>query len=238
MDLAISNLAWNSIEELPNQPLYIECVFAKIGNVTELNTDTLDQWAKKYLAKNYTPYSVQSINFNSPIEVFAYDELNKNYYSKIIELSKFLNLKRIVFGSPGIRKGKLNSDILKYIDDLLQPSDIYWCIEPNSKFYKGEYFFNIAEIVDFLDSEKFSNIKTMLDTHNSFLEDKNPNEEYVRYKKYIEHIHISEINLGPLSNFTFHSDFANTLKEKEYSKVVTYESKTMDGVDKFLKIYR
>ena len=79
-------------------------------------------------------------------------------------------IKIIVFGSPSLRKGDKNIllNIFDSIDDKLKEKQIYLCVEPNSSYYGGEYYCSLDEIVP--DIKKFSNIKTMIDTHNLILE--------------------------------------------------------------------
>ena len=83
----------------------------------------------------------------------------------------------MVFGSPNMRKGIIDdslSKIFKRIDESLNNTNITLVIEPNSKVYNGDYFHNIKEIVDFIENNKFINIKTMIDTHNLELEGYDP----------------------------------------------------------------
>ncbi len=83
------------------------------------------------------------------------------------------------------------------------------CIEPNSKYYGGEYFFTIKEIVNFITLNNFCNIKTMVDTHNLLLENQNIEESIYNFKDHIKHIHISEINL---SEINFNYELINLIK--------------------------
>lgn len=241
MDLAISNLAWNNLEEIKNTNIkYIECVFSKIKDINELTEADVLKWNDEVRKSGFIPYSVQSINFNSPIKKFTYDEVNVNFYDKIINFCSLLGLKRIVYGSPTIRSGEVDQGVLnlfKYIDSKLKGSELIWCIEPNSRFYKGDYFFDVEEIVNFLKEKNFNNVKTMIDTHNGILENRNIENDIVKYKDYVEHIHISEKNLMPLENLQFHKEVSNTLKHINYNKVITYETKFLQNIQEFVKIY-
>lgn len=55
----------------------------------------------------------------------------------------------------------------------------------------------------------------------------------------INHIHVSEKNLNPLTDFVFHTNFATKLK---YNGIVTYEvmkcEKIIDSIKKFYEIYK
>ena len=115
-------------------------------------------------------------------------------------------------------------------------------IEPNSKIYGGEYFFTVSEITDFITSNGFKNIKTMIDTHNLILEDDDPIDVLKTHINYIGHIHISEIKLEPIKNIEFHTKFSSQLKEMKYDKIITYEvmkcEQIMDSVKEFYEIYK
>ena len=128
-----------------------------------------------------------------------------NHVQKLIEYSKILGIKVLVFGSPALRKvgGYTFSNLhetFNKIDALLDGTDIVFCIEPNSKIYGGEFFYTIKEIVSFLSTFNYKNIVTMCDTHNSWLEGQDPNDELTKYKDYIKHIHISEVNLDIITD--------------------------------------
>lgn len=150
----------------------------------------------------------------------------------------------MVFGSPTMRNGMVNdslSKIFKRIDESLNNTGITITIEPNSKVYGGNYFHNITEIVNFIENNKFVNIKTMIDTHNLKLEGYDPIIELRKYYDYINHIHISEIKLVPIINSETHINFANELKNLGYDKIITYEVLKCDNIEseikKFVEIY-
>ena len=241
MKLAVSQLAWNKIEEIKDYNIsLIECVFSKIKDINIITDNDITQWCDRLLHESIKPYAVQSINYGSCINAFKYDEENKNYYKKIIELAKIAKLKRIIFGSPTLRRGSVDQsvvDILKYIDSLLEDTDIIWCIEPNAKIYGGMYFHTIEDIVTFLEKHCFKNIKTMLDTHNGILECRDNIVDIKMFNSYITHIHVSEENLAPLHNLDYHKQFATFLKQCNYNHIVTYECKSLTNIQSFIDIY-
>jgi sugar phosphate isomerase/epimerase len=170
--------------------------------------------------------SIQSIFYKTNINSLDETEKIINHLQTIISISKLLKFDKVVFGSPKIRK-VTNLESLKnlfhLIDDLFDKNNLYFLIEPNSKYYGGDFFFELSEIVEFLKENDFKKIKTMIDTHNSFLENSNPIDDIINYFEYIEHIHISENNLNPLQNLNFHQEFSNLLLDKGYNKIITYE---------------
>jgi sugar phosphate isomerase/epimerase len=158
-----------------------------------------------------------------------------------------LGVKVLVFGSPGLRKkteGWEDSlvEIFTYVDNILVDADIKVLIEPNTSSYGGEFFHKVSEIVGFIDSNDLKNVRTMIDTHNSILENEDPNVELVEYFNYIEHIHISEPKLVVIKDDEFHNTFSNTIKNSEYKKTITYEvmksEELIPSIEIFSKIYK
>lgn len=253
MNLAISNFAWDYDESEDffsflneNNINLVELVLTKYKNWNDLNDNEILKY-KEYINKfNIKIYSLQSIFFNVDCSI---DEKNKiiTHLKKLIDYSEILNVKKIVFGSPNLRKKSVNFeenlfDIFFEIDKYLNGKSISLIIEPNSKIYKGEFFFTVEEIVNYINLNKFNNIKTMIDTHNSVLENKNPIDELNKYFNFIDHIHISEPELKLLHDFDLHEKFSNELKKLKYNKTLTYEVKKSDNIKNsiliFNKIYK
>jgi sugar phosphate isomerase/epimerase len=204
MKFGITNLAWEeknvaSIENQLKKFDYFETVFLRrnIGSY----------------------YSTQSIFYGSNIKSFSDDNVLE-YLNFVIDECLKCGIKIIVFGSPSLRKGNKNIllKIFDLIDNKLKESKIYLCVEPNSKYYGGEYYHSLDEIVP--DIEKYSNVKTMIDTHNLILEGENIIEQYKKYSDYIKHIHISAIE-----DWNKYYEFVDFLKKECYNYGITYELK-------------
>lgn len=183
-------------------------------------------------------YSVQSIFYGSDIKSFNDKEV-LSYINYIIEECYRCNIQIIVFGSPSLRKGSKENllDVFRLINDSLREKKIYLCVEPNSKYYGGDYYYTLSEIV--ADIEKYSNIKTMIDTHNLLLEGEDIFDQYQKYSEHIKHIHISEKDLVPIKNWSLYKDYISFLKQAEYRHGITYELKQCKNIiseaKKFLK---
>jgi len=254
MNLALSNFAWDNDESkvifktLKNNDINnIECVLTKIKPWNDLTIDDIKNYKKELKKQKITPYSIQSLFYNVDTDNLCNIEKNIPHIKRLIEYSKILGIKILVLGSPNLRKKidnweKLIVKFFNEVDLLLEDTDIKLLIEPNSKVYNGEYFFKVSEIVEFINKNKFKNISTMIDTHNSVLENKNPNIEYVNYSKYIKHIHISEPKLKVIEDNEFHKDFSDTLKKNKYNGVITYEvlkcDEIINNISTFSKIYK
>ena len=184
-------------------------------------------------------YSTQSIFYGSNIKSFDDDNIIE-YLNFVIDECSKCGIKIIVFGSPSLRKGNKNIllNIFDCIDGRLNENGIYLCVEPNSKYYGGEYYYSLNQIVP--DIEKYSNIKTMIDTHNLILEGENIIEQYKKYSDYIKHIHISEKDLKPIKDWSKYYEFVDLLREQCYSYGITYELKPPENIieesNKFLEL--
>lgn len=236
MKLAISNLASNNTSDIACNVSLIECVFSKIGDIMKLDANQVIAW-KNSLPANLTPYSVQSITYGCSLQDFSYLPQNTVVVDKILELARALNLQRLVFGSPGIRKGAPDANMFAYIDEQLTGSNMVFCIEPNARTYGGEYFFDVEEIAAFLDTHKFKNIATMIDTHNSWLEHRCTVDDIHMHRDVIQHVHSSETNLQGFTSIDAHAMIAQALNAAGYDHVVTLESHNLHGVEEFVKIY-
>lgn len=251
MKIAVSNLAWDKED---NEDIFkifnqlginrIETVFSKIDSWYILHSNSILDF--KLLLDKYgiKTESTQSLFFN--IESKLDDEkFIISHFIRIIEYSKLLGINILVFGSPNLRKLKDKESlvkILKYLDKILDGTSIEISIEPNSKVYGGEFFFSLSEIISFIEENNFENIKTMIDTHNLILEGYDPNLEILNNFKYINHIHISETGLSVLKDIKFHEKFSKTIKDINYSGIITYEvvksDDVIDSISLFSNIYK
>lgn len=254
MKLSLSNFAWDiqesksTFEELEEIGFKsIEGVLTKIASWEELSVDRLLSYKDSLKSHGLSLLSLQSLFYDVKCDSILDEENFINHFKKIIEYSKHLSVNTLVFGSPSLRKRTMGWEsrlpsIFSEIDNLLEGSSVQLVIEPNSKIYGGEYFFTVSEITDFITSNGFKNIKTMIDTHNLILEDDDPIDVFKTHINYIGHIHISEIKLEPIKNIEFHTKFSSQLKEMKYDKIITYEvmkcEQIMDSVKEFYEIYK
>lgn len=216
MKFGISNLSWNlEDDKLVKSNLtdydYIETIFSRISH-------------------GY--YSTQSIFYGSDVSSFENYSSTFNRLNHVIDECKKYQVKVIVFGSPSLRKGSKTNllEIFNQIDSKLKEYGIYLCIEPNSRYYGAKYYYTLSEIVD--DIKNFSNIRTMIDTHNLILENISVTDSFLKYKKYIKHIHFSEKDLVPISDYSFYYNLIDFLKNEQYNEGITYELKLTDNIIK------
>jgi sugar phosphate isomerase/epimerase len=162
----------------------------------------------------------------------------------VFDICKEFNIEKIVLGAPLLRKNNNIEELISlftYLDLKLNHTNQVLLLEPNSKYYNGDYFFTVAEIVSFIQKNNFNNIKTMIDTHNIILENQSPSNIFTEYYSYIDHIHISEINLESFKPSNYHYELSNKLKEFNYKGLVIYECKKsnslIEDIKTFSKIY-
>lgn len=214
MKFGISNLSWKCEDDLhiKNNLIgydYVETIFSRLS---------------------YGYYSVQSIFYNSEVKTFEDFESTLKRMNFVIESCRVCEIKIIVFGSPLLRKGSKKKllKVFEKINPKLKEYKIFLCVEPNSSYYGGDYYFTIEEILN--DIYEFSNIKTMIDSHNLILENKNLLDQYDKYSSYIKHCHFSEKDLLPIKNYSLYYDFVDFLKLKEYNFGITYELKYVPNI--------
>jgi sugar phosphate isomerase/epimerase len=251
MNIALSNLAWDHEDIDKTLTLlkslnikHVEGVLTKINPWSSLQETDLQGFKEKLDSYSINCSSLQSLFFGVNAKDMGDIEIITNHIKKLVNYSKLLGVKVLVMGSPILRKKtedftwKLKLiDTMKAVDDILKDTGITLVIEPNARIYKGDYFYTCTEIVDFLRIYHFSNIKTMIDTHNLLYEFADPINEYYENIFFISHIHISENNLEPISYNKFHNIFAKELFLSGYDKLITYEVKKSDNVEESIKIF-
>lgn len=247
MNLSISNLAWDhkdlesTLKILQKYKIKkVEGVLSKINKWDLIDDNELKNVKTMLESFDVGMGSIQSIFYDVNIE--SLNEKNKftQHINKLIEFSKILGFNVLVFGSPNLRNGfnyEIIVDVLKNVDVVLLENNITMCIEPNSKIYNGEYFHTITEISEFLKSNNFTNIKTMVDTHNLILEGEDPVEMIEKYFNQVHHIHVSENKLLPLSNLVFHKKFSEKIKSLKYDGIITYELLPCDNLENQIKTF-
>jgi sugar phosphate isomerase/epimerase len=246
MLLAISNLAWSVRDSnkvlaylAKNNINLIEVAPTKISDWSTVNSE-IDNFYKMVNLYNIKVYSFQSLFYKTPIQDLSDMNGVISHIETLIKYAKKIGVKVLVLGSPKLRNYIFNYNILlDQLEALFVKNNMYLCIEPNAQIYGGKYFFTVDEIVDSI--KNYSNIKTMIDTHNSVLANTDPIEEFKKYQEYVYHIHVSEIGLKPIDNISFHKNFAETLKNLLYNKVITYEllehNNLENNISIFSKIY-
>lgn len=252
MNIGLSNLAFDNsdIELLKYLPKIginnIEIVYTKHNSWDSNIDNTLDVF--KYFSNlNLNINSIQSIFYNTNINSFSQINEIKNHLKRLFNICNKLKIKRIVFGSPSFRKSYIENknyiiEVFDFIENELQNSNIKFLIEPNSRIYNTEYFYNPYEIFDFIKKNNYKNISSMIDTHNLLLENYDPIKILKENIDMIEHIHVSEHGLSSLTNIDFHYEFSESLKNTNYNGLIIFEiiknNNILENIIEFSRIYQ
>jgi sugar phosphate isomerase/epimerase len=235
MKLAISNFAWdyesNQIvfDILNSRGLdMIEGVLTKIDRWDNITDEKIILFKKLLDNNKIKMKSIQSIFYGVDCDGFHDSYRMSNHIDRVVNYCKILGVETLVLGSPALRKNVDNLEThlnktFNSIDDILKNTGITLIIEPNAKSYGGDYFFTCEEIIKFINKFNYKNIKTMIDTHNSKLENKNPVNEFNEFKEHIKHIHFSEVGLIPIQDKSFFIEFKKVLIDNKYKGIITYE---------------
>jgi sugar phosphate isomerase/epimerase len=248
MDLALSNFAWdkyyagdifNCLRE--NNITQVETILTKLKDWDKLTYIDLMNYKITLDDYNLISYSIQSLFYGVDCKITDVDVI-VSHFKRVINCAVTLGSKILVFGSPSLRQKHEGWEdalvnIFTQVDKLLEGKDIKVVIEPNASIYNGQFFHNIDEIVNFIKENNLINIRTMVDTHNSILEKRNPMSDFLDYIDYIEHIHISEPKLVPIIDKSLHLGWANIIKNSKYDKTITYEVSEHDTILDNIKIF-
>lgn len=244
MMLGVSNLAWEDNIDLQillqNNISYVEIVIPKYVAWSSTNLATLHNTIQRLASEGIQVESTQAILFGS--SVTSFDSIDfVNHIKKVSTICEKIGVHKIVLGAPTCRLGD-NSSVgflnnFHYIDKILEQRNQQLLIEPNSRVYGGSYFFTVNEILEFINVNGFSNIGTMIDTHNIILENETPYATYIKNMDRIEHIHVSEIGLTDYQHSNIHSDLANALNINNYQGLIIYEAKPSTNLAESLTLF-
>lgn len=234
MALCISNLAYSEqtkdamFDTMACHGInHVETVFSKIKPWTFLTKDDIYDYKRSLEKHGFATKSAQSLFYGYSYTLNDIDQV-LYHFERLISYSEILGIRTLVFGSPTMRKMTINykeniTTVFKILETMLIGTDITVAIEPNAKIYGGDYWHTVPEISEFLQDKYLRRIRTMVDYHNSILEDRDPSEDLLLYKKYISHVHISEPKLGKMQDISAHKKFSDTIKQVGYSGDITYE---------------
>jgi len=231
MNIGISHLAFHDTDDFKQQLPVL-----KLSGIKhlELVFNKLDQELIEITYKNdILIKSTQSVLFGSQVNSMT-EELFSTHMLGIFNKCADMGISTITLGSPKQRIRYDQSALLRTfaeLDGALDAHNITLCIEPNSKIYGGDYFLTVDEIVQFIKTGSFKNIKTMIDTHNLALEGYNPSDVYRENRSYIKHVHVSEVGLARFKSSRDHEALSLTLRDSNYEGLIIYESLPHEDID-------
>jgi sugar phosphate isomerase/epimerase len=174
-----------------------------------------------------------------------------NHFKKIVNLASKLDVKNLSIGSCPSRLHKenssliydLNLDLFKKFSQIAEKKRITISLEPVSKKY-GIYFLNdIDEVFNFVKKLNKKNVKILLDTGNCKLEKMNYKKKFKKYKKFINHVQISNqqidnFNIGVIKKelaFFKSVNFKKTLTIEHFSNSLNKLKLNQKIVEKIVK---
>lgn len=262
MKLAVSNIGWN----IRREEDYLKVLKKyKISNLEVVPLKLFKNWKnikkidilkvkKKFFKKNFKIISMQGVFFKKDYSFYEKKDLKKiiSHFKKIIFLSKYLDCKHIVFGSPKMRSGDkakhsigLSNFILviKRIKSLLKKDQIYLSIEPISKTYGCSLLNNISETINFCKKIKSKYVKVQIDTGQIIAENENL-KNFKSLEQFSKHLHISNSDLKNIVNnkklikkYLLILKKINSINFASIEMGHNYSLKEMKKAIKFAKIY-
>lgn len=261
MKLAISNIAWEKIDDFKVYNLMKKYNFIGLEiaptrffpeNPYDIDKNTLSILKENIKKENLKIISMQSILYGkNNLEVFKSEEIRQElleYLKKGIVFASTLGIKNIVFGNPKNRisySEKDNEIALEFFKKLGEFSEKYGVtigIEPNPKIYGGNFLVSTKETIEFVKKCNNKNIGLNLDL-GTMIENKEDIEILMNIPiEKISHIHISEPYLETISidNIGLHLELFEFLKRKNYKNFVSIEMKkseddNIDRIERTLK---
>jgi len=216
MRLGVSAIGWeaedhaNIVLHLPDEVELLEAVPFK---------------RHSHFSGHLQKYSAQSLFYGMDIEAFWEEDALRSCLHRLIAQAKQFGWRRMVLGSPGLRKGdpRYLMDGLADCHAQLEEVECTICIEPVARQFGGDYFFTVDEIVQSLAEYELSRVQTMIDTNSVWLEGQRPEEVLMEHFPYIAHVHVSDNHIGPIAEQTKHERFADALRGMGYSGGVVRE---------------
>jgi sugar phosphate isomerase/epimerase len=250
MKLAVSDLGFNGIESVADslQQLgieYIEIVPTKIKPYSAMRVDDIKMYRDILSDYNLKPYSFLSLFYGTDVKDISEVDKIIDHFKTLIEYAQAVDVKKLVFGSPVLRK-KITGweshlqNIFVTLDSVLKDTGVSVIIEPVSANHGAEFWHTVKEVTEFIKSNKLKHIFTMIDTNNSLTEGEDPALVYLQHQRLIKHIHITEPGFGELENLAFHMRFSNTIRN--YPDVITHEITNKEvfheSIKTFSQIYK
>ena len=210
-NLLVSELAW------PKEYDYLMETFLSLNNINDLEAvPSKRNWD---LSSYKSVYSIQSLLYNSSINIFKEQEEFISTISRILDQNS--SVKVLIFGSPKNRVYNNEECItmFKRIGELCSHKNVFFCIEHNSSKYDCNWNTTFKDVYEFVKSVNHPNIKVNLDIGNLIMEDESLLESFDI--EYVKHIQISFPYLSYYDN-KYNDYILNILKS---IKLMNYQNK-------------
>lgn len=247
MKLSISNIAWsNEYDEEMYTYLNkngIEALEIAPTRIIEKNPYEYLNDAEVFAKTIYDKFSLvissmQSIWYGRNENIFNEEDAKKlsEYTKQAIDFAEKINCKNLVFGCPKNRNNFENADeekvisFFRTIGEYAKEKNIVIAIEPNPKIYGTNFINYTCQAFEFVKKINCDGIKVNLDFGTIIENNENINEIEGNIQL-INHIHISEPNLGIIQKRESHKEFAKILKYNKYNKYISIEMKNFNDIN-------
>lgn len=247
MKLAISNIAWDSTDDLKAYQLMKKYGFEGLEIAPTRffahnpydRSDECRQLAKQLkIEYNFDVCSMQSILFGRDEKIFESPEnttLITQYLFKAIDFATAARCGNIVFGCPK-NKGVIDADSYSVAVDFFRVLGQYAAkrhtivaIEPNPAMYGTNFINYTKEAVELAKEVGSDGIKVNADLGTIIVNSEDV-EEISKNIKYINHIHISEPELMPVRERSEHRQLASFLRQEEYNGFISIEMRGPNNI--------
>lgn len=247
MNLSISNISWTNENDffmynylMEQDFLGIEIAPTRIFIDNPYNDLEKAKDFSKNLRENYglIVSSMQSIWYGRNEKLFKTNEERQvlaNYTKKAIQFANAVGCKNIVFGCPKNRVINNENDIdiaisfFKELGEYAELNNTVLSMEPNPEIYNTNFINYTSEAFDIVKKVKSNGFKVNIDL-GTIIENKEDLQIISDNIDLVNHIHISEPNLGLIQKRKIHNQLANVLKQVDYEGFISIEMGKCDNL--------
>ena len=245
MKLAISNLAWETVQDQQISDLLqahgVSAIDVATGkyfqNIAHTNAREVEAVRRWWNDRGIEIIGMQALLYGtSGLNVFGDADVQQKLLSHldaVCRVGKTLGATRLVFGSPRNRdRSSLSEEITRAVatsffhrlGDIAAGHGVNICLEPNPSCYGANFMTNSLETAAVVRSVAHPAIQMQFDTGSLTINGEDANQTLQQCAKLVGHIHLSEPNLLPLGDTdTNHAAIAETLIRHLPSHVATIE---------------
>jgi len=245
MRLAISNIAWEPVEDeiiaRLLQRYAVDAIDIAPGKYFPEPTQATDRQIAEvkgwWAGKGIEITGMQSLLFGSRgLNIFASGNVQDamlKHLGAVCRIAGGLGSVRLVFGSPKNRDRTGLSDqqaldiavpFFRRLGDIAKTNGVMICLEPNPKSYGANFMTTSADTLAVVQAVSHSNIRMQLDTGALTLNQEDPAEVILRSVNSIGHVHASEPNLIALGDGDCrHAEIASLLSRHLHEHLVSIE---------------
>lgn len=237
MQLTLSNIAID-IKDLDQLILNIK----KSSNYIEISPISIcdDFFNNLEVYKNLNTKlqieSIQSIYFKQE-QIGIQDETQfkntLNFMKKLFIWCDDLNISNIVFGNPKMKyfKNEMEkNNIDKFFSKMelmLNDHKVKLLIEPNPCDYGSNYLTNHTEVINYIKTNKFNNVLTMIDCSTLILNKESLDFINIDNISLIKHVHLSapflKLNIDDENTYSLFLKVITNLKKCNYTNLLSIE---------------